>query len=172
MTLGPLIVAFGMALMVRIEPGASYWTVVLPAVLVFGAGLSLTVAPLTATVLAAADARHSGLASGVNNAVARVGQLIAVAAVPLLAGFSAGAVGSPGDLVSGFHRAILMAATLVALDGAIAFAFIRNDVLEAEVPATEQRVCDREPTYHCATDATPLAPHADAGAPGSGARSA
>ena len=171
MTLGPLVVAAGMALMVRIEPGGSYWTVVLPAVLVFGAGLSLTVAPLTATVLAAADARHSGLASGVNNAVARVGQLIAVAAVPLLAGFSAGAVGSPGDLVSGFHRAIIMAAMLVALGGAIAFAFIRNDVLEAEVPATERRVCDREPTFHCATDATPLAPHADAPPPSSGARS-
>lgn len=159
MTLGPLIVAAGMILMVRIEPGASYGSAVLPAVLVFGAGLSLTVAPLTATVLAAADARHSGVASGVNNAVARVGQLIAVAAVPLLAGFSAGAGGAPGDLVSGFHRAIVIAAMLLVFGALIAFVFIRNDVLHAEVPPDQLPVCDREPTFHCAADGPPLAPH-------------
>ena len=73
--------------MMRIEPGASYVSAVLPAVLVFASGLALTVAPLTATVLAAADAQHAGIASGVNNAVARVGGLLAVAAVPLVAGF-------------------------------------------------------------------------------------
>ena len=74
--------------MLRIEPGDSYVTSVLPAVVVFGIGLTLVVAPVTATVLAAADSRHSGIASGINNAVARVAGLLAVAVLPLIAGLT------------------------------------------------------------------------------------
>src|SRR5947209_12668593 len=71
MTLGPIVAAVGLLLLLRIGPGASYVSDVLPAVIVFGVGLSLLVAPLTATVLGAAEAQHSGIASGINNAVAR-----------------------------------------------------------------------------------------------------
>ena len=88
MTLGPAVMAVGMLLMTRIEPGRSYVSGVLPGMIVFAGGLALTVAPLTATVLAAADPAHSGVASGVNNAMARVGALLAVASVPMVAGFS------------------------------------------------------------------------------------
>ena len=74
--------------MTRIDPGDSYLSGVLPAVIVFGLGLTLVVAPVTATVLAAADERHSGIASGVNNAVARVAGLLAVAVLPVVAGLT------------------------------------------------------------------------------------
>src|SRR5690606_39360078 len=67
MTAGPLIMAAGMLLLLRLGPDAGYLTTVLPAVGVFGAGLALTVAPLTATVLAGVPERHSGIASGGNN---------------------------------------------------------------------------------------------------------
>ena len=82
LTIGPLVIAAGMLLMLRIDPGDSYVSSVLPAVIVYGIGLTLVVAPVTATVLAAADSRHSGVASGINNAVARVAGLLAVAVLP------------------------------------------------------------------------------------------
>jgi MFS family permease len=81
MGLGPLIAAAGLALMMRLDVPLSYWTDVLPALLLFSLGLSATVAPLTATVLADADERNAGIASGVNNAIARVASLLAVAAL-------------------------------------------------------------------------------------------
>lgn len=91
MTVGPVTSAVGVALMTRVGPDASYVRDVLPAALLFGLGLAVTVAPLTATVLAAVPDRHAGLASGVNNAVARVAGLLAVAALPLVAGLSGAA---------------------------------------------------------------------------------
>jgi hypothetical protein len=81
MGFGPLISAAGLALMLRIDWGLDYATDLLPALLVFSLGLSLTVAPLTATVLGDADESNAGIASGVNNAVARVAGLLAVAAI-------------------------------------------------------------------------------------------
>jgi EmrB/QacA subfamily drug resistance transporter len=78
---GPIVAGAGLLLMIGIDANADYVTQVLPGVIVFGIGLSLTVAPLTATVLAGAPAHHSGIASGVNNAVARVAGLLAVAVV-------------------------------------------------------------------------------------------
>ena len=97
LTVGPLVIALGLLMMTRIEPGDSYVTGVLPAVVIFGAGLTLVVAPVTATVLAAADARHSGIASGVNNAVSRVGGLLAVAVLPLVAGITGDALLRPRE---------------------------------------------------------------------------
>jgi EmrB/QacA subfamily drug resistance transporter len=79
MGLGPIIGGVGLALLLRLGRDASYATELLPALLVFGLGLSMTVAPLTATVLGAVDERHSGVASGVNNAIARVAGLLAIA---------------------------------------------------------------------------------------------
>ena len=90
MTVGPLLVAAAMLLLTGITPDSSYVSGVLPGIVVFGLGLALTVAPLTATALGAVDDHHAGVASGVNNAVARTGQLLAVASIPLIAGFAPG----------------------------------------------------------------------------------
>jgi EmrB/QacA subfamily drug resistance transporter len=79
MGFGPIVAGIGLGLMVRIEAHADYVTQILPALLVFGLGLSMTVAPLTSTVLAAVEERHSGVASGVNNAIARIAGLLAIA---------------------------------------------------------------------------------------------
>ena len=79
LSVGPVVIAAGLLLMTGIDPGDSYVSSVLPAVIVFGLGLTLVVAPVTATVLAAADARHSGIASGINNGVSRVAGLLAIA---------------------------------------------------------------------------------------------
>ncbi len=78
---GPLVAAAGLLLLTRVGAGADYVTEVLPAVIVFGLGLSATVAPLTATVLGAVELGHSGVASGINNAIARVAGLLAIAAL-------------------------------------------------------------------------------------------
>jgi EmrB/QacA subfamily drug resistance transporter len=121
LTVGPLVVAAGLLLYTRIEPGAGYLGAVLPAVLVFGAGLTIMVAPLTTTVLAAVDARHAGMASGVNNAVARAAGLVGVAGLPLLAGFDASEPVGAGALVDGFRRAMVVSAVLCAVGAAIAF---------------------------------------------------
>ena len=117
MTAGPLVCAAGLLLMLRIGPDASYATRVLPAVLVFGLGLSLTVAPLTAAVLAAAPARHAGVASGVNNAVARTAQLLAVAALPVLAGLSGDDYRDAAAFLHGFRVAMGVSAGLLVLGG-------------------------------------------------------
>ena len=93
MTVGPLGVAAGLLLFSRVGPGTSYFSAVLPAALVFGAGLVLTVAPLTATVLAAVDDARVGVASGVNNAVSRLAGLLAVALLPRLVGLDTSGVG-------------------------------------------------------------------------------
>ena len=112
MTLGPLIMAAGLALMWRIDATSVYLTVILPALLIFSFGLSLTVAPLTTTVLGAVDDRQSGVASGVNNAVARVAGLLAVALLPPLAGLTGVAYTQPVRFSAGFHTAVLIGAAL------------------------------------------------------------
>ncbi len=104
LTLGPLILAAGMLLMTRISPGEPYATSVLPAVVVFGLGLTLVVAPVTATVLAAADERRAGIASGINNAVARVAGLLAVAVLPAIAGLTGDSLHDPAAMEDGFRN--------------------------------------------------------------------
>jgi hypothetical protein len=113
-------------LMLRIGPGAGYLTEVVPAVLVLGFGLALLVAPLTATVLAAVDVQHAGVASGVNNAVARAAGLIAVAALPAIAGLSGTAYDSARSFQHGFRIVLITCAGLLVLASALAAATIRN----------------------------------------------
>ncbi|MBA3302216.1 MAG: MFS transporter [Thermoleophilaceae bacterium] len=84
MAAGPITAACGLLLLIRLDSGLDYLTELLPALLLFGLGLSMTVAPLTATVLAAVDDEHAGIASGVNNAVSRVAGLVGVAAIGAL----------------------------------------------------------------------------------------
>ncbi len=129
LTIGPLIIAAGMLLMTRIERGDSYIASVFPAVFVFGLGLTLVVAPVTATVLAAADSRHSGIASGVNNAVSRVAGLLAVAVLPVIAGITGRKFYDPATLASGFHTAMLATAILAVAGGIIAWLAIGSDAL-------------------------------------------
>ncbi|MGW4795221.1 MFS transporter, partial [Nonomuraea sp. NPDC004297] len=110
MTAGLLVAGGGFVLMSGIGFGASYPLQVLPAVTVFGLGLSAAVAPLTATVLASAEERYAGTASGVNNAVARTGSLLAVAAVPPLVGLVGDAFEQPQVFDAGFRTAMLISA--------------------------------------------------------------
>ena len=89
--------------MAQIHPGDRYLSAVLPSLIVFGAGLAALITPITATVLASVDAQHSGIASAVNNALSRLGQLIAVAALPLAAGLSGSAFQNPASMAAAFR---------------------------------------------------------------------
>jgi len=126
MTAGPLLIAAGLALFTRIDSGGNYVTEVLPAVLVFGAGLAANVAPLTSTVLEAVPASHAGMASAVNNDVARAAGLIAVAVLPAAAGLTGESYLHPELFSAGFGRACLISAGLCVLGGLLAAATIRN----------------------------------------------
>ena len=126
MTIGPLIAAAGLASYVRIGRDASYLTDVLPEVLVFGLGLAITVAPLTATVLAAAPPHQVGVASAVNNDVARAAGLLAVAVLPALAGITPHAYEHPNELSHGFHVAVLICAGLCAAGGVLSALLVRG----------------------------------------------
>ncbi|MFI7602645.1 DHA2 family efflux MFS transporter permease subunit [Actinoplanes sp. NPDC049681] len=124
MTAGPLICAAALVWMSRIGPGAAYLTDVLPPVIVFGLGLSLLVAPLTATALGALDDAHAGIASGVNNAVARAAGLLAVAVLPLAAGIGAGSLTDAADLAPTYRTAMLIGAGLMAGGSVLAVLFV------------------------------------------------
>ena len=130
MTVGPLLAGVGSLLLLRVGPDTSYATDVLPAVVVIGLGLALTVAPLTATVLAAAEDRHAGIASGVNNAVARAGGLLAVAAIPVLVGLTGDAYDRPGVFDAGFDRAMIICAVLFTAGGVLSLLTIRAPLAE------------------------------------------
>jgi hypothetical protein len=116
--------AGGLLLMTRIGAGASVWADVVPAVAVFGVGLTVTVAPLTTAVLSSAPARHVGAASGVNNAVARTAGLVAVAVLPLAAGLSDRGYREPAVLDAAFDRAMLGGAALLVLGAVLARALV------------------------------------------------
>ncbi|MFC5062515.1 MFS transporter [Actinomycetospora atypica] len=126
MTVGLVVAAGGMLLLTRIGPDASYWTEVLPAVLLFALGLSATVAPLTATVLDAADDRHAGVASGVNNAVARAAGLLSVAVIPAVSGISGADYTDPVSFSAGYHRAVVIAACLLLGAAALTLGLVRT----------------------------------------------
>ena len=151
MSVGPIVVAIGLALFARVGPSGSYIADVLPAVLVFGLGLTITVAPLTATALSSAPATRTGLASAVNNTVARAGSLLAVAILPALAGITGSSYLHPGQFENGFTRAAFISALVCACGGVLAFATIRNP--RRAVAGIPPRVAQ---DFSCPLDAPPL----------------
>jgi EmrB/QacA subfamily drug resistance transporter len=155
MSAGPVVVGAGLALFSRIGPGGNYLTEVLPAVAVFGLGLAITVAPLTATVLAAAPARNAGMASAVNNDVARAAGLIAVAVLPALAGITGAAYLHPAEFSAGFHRAAMICAGLCVLGGALSLTAIRNP-RRAPGPPPAPAPAVPPARVHCGLDAPPV----------------
>jgi EmrB/QacA subfamily drug resistance transporter len=118
LTLGPLVVAAGFLLALRIDISANYWIDVLPMILVIAVGMSAAVAPLTTAVLTAVDARHTGSASGLNSAVARIGGLVATA----LLGSVLAATGN--QLLSAFHAAMVIGAATCGAASLSAFALL------------------------------------------------
>ena len=159
MSVGPLGIAAGLALLSQVQAGSTYLGSVLPGLLVFGLGLTLTVAPLTATVLAAAPERHAGIASGVNNAISRGAGLVAIAMIPGLTGLTGEAYRDPVVFASGFRAAMLISAALAAAGGALSWSLIRNEVAGRAHPCPAARL-DR--CHHCAVDGAPLATERDA----------
>jgi len=153
MTVGPLVVGAGLALLGRATDTGSYWTEVFPAVMVFSFGLAMTVAPLTATAMGAAPAQHSGVASAVNNVVARAGGLLAVAVLPLLAGLTGSAVLGATELAAGFRTAMLISGVTCAAGGLVAALTIRNP---SHGPAPVHRRDER--CWSCPVSGPPLQP--------------
>jgi EmrB/QacA subfamily drug resistance transporter len=151
MSSGPLIVAAGLIMFVRIDASGGYLGEVLPAVVVLGLGLATTVAPLTATVLAAAPAERSGVASAVNNDVARTAGLLAVAILPAAAGITGASYLHPAMFSSGFRTAMLGAGLTCALGAVLAAFAIRKPVRAGDATSVSARH-----ELHCALDAPPL----------------
>ncbi len=150
MTAGPLTSAAGIALLARIGPDSHYVPDVVGPMTVFAVGLVLTVTPLTATVLAAVPESRAGVASGVNNAVARTAGLLSVAVLPLLVGLGEGGFADAAALEPAFHRVALLCAGLLAAGGVIAWLLVR--------PRAAAEPCHEHcPDFHCAVDAPPLA---------------
>jgi EmrB/QacA subfamily drug resistance transporter len=163
MTAGPFVVAAGLFLLTRATNSGSYLTQVLPAVLVFAIGLAITVAPLTSTAMGAAPAEHAGVASAVNNVVARAAGLLAVAILPLLAGITGGAALAPHHFAVGFRTAVIIAGFTCAAGGLLAAATIRNPKGAPTLLGHHSR------NYYCALGGPPLQPDDDqAAATGSG----
>jgi len=148
---GPVMVGAGLVLMSR-APDGSYVTAVLPAVLVLALGLAVTVAPLTSTALNSVSPSHAGLASAVNNDVARLGGLIAVAVLPALGGISGLSYLHPHELAHGFQRAVVIAGSWCVVGGIAAAFGIQNP----HRPAGTTVSSPKDGRTHCALEATPL----------------
>ena len=150
MSAGPLVTAVGLVLLTRAVGPGNYYTAVLPSVVVYGFGLAIVVAPLTSTALGAAPAEHSGIASAVNNDVARAAGLIAVALLPVAAGITGDSYLHPAFLAHGFRVAVIIAAAFCAAGGLLAAVTIQNPPRPAPSPRPPA------PDSHCALDAPPL----------------
>lgn len=135
MAVGPIIAGVGISMFAFLGPKSTYWTGVLPPMIVFGLGLAITVAPLTATALAAAPDHNAGIASAVNNDIARIGGLLAVAVLPGLAGLTPSAYDDPARLATGFHHAVIIAGVVCALGGVLAALTIQSNRLNLDEPA-------------------------------------
>lgn len=141
MTVGPLLSAGGLLLYSRISPGDRYVTAVLPAVALFGLGMTVTVSPLTAAVLGAVDRRRAGVASAVNNVAARLAGLLGIAVIPAVAGIDTGG-GLAGSLDSGFPTALRISAGVCAVGAVIAWRFVRSS-------ASVRSITHPDPLHAC-----------------------
>lgn len=148
MSLGPIIVAVGVALLGRIDASGNYLTEVLPAASMFGLGLAITVAPLTSTAMSSAPPRRAGIASAINNTVARTGSLLFVAVLPPLAGITGASYLHPSQFQTGFHAATIIASLVCAAGGVLAGFTISN-------PRVEPPVAERA-EFSCPISAPPL----------------
>ncbi|MGH3457006.1 MFS transporter [Aeromicrobium sp.] len=140
MTVGPLIASASMLLYLRVDADASIVDVIVPGI-VFGIGLTILVAPLTTSVLASAPADQTGIASGINNAVARTAALLAVAAIPPLAGIAGADFASPEVFSPGYRTGMMICAGMLAAAGVFAALMIQKPKRFEEVlHAPEQDV--------------------------------
>jgi EmrB/QacA subfamily drug resistance transporter len=146
LTVGPILAAAGLLLLARIGESASWVTDVLPGAVVFGLGLVTFVAPLTATVMAAADPNHVSVASGVNNAIARAASLSALAVIPVISGLSAAT--DPAQITHAFRLGLVITACVAAASAPLAFIGLGSHV---RAPCTARRVL-------CNLDGAPLQP--------------
>jgi EmrB/QacA subfamily drug resistance transporter len=160
---GPLLGAAGLIGLATVGHGATYWSGVLPYVVVLGLGLVLTVAPLTATAMAAVEDRHAGIASGVNNAVARTAGLLAIAILPVVSGVGA-SLTDPVTLAPAYRTAMLICAGLMVGGALVAlatvpssYAAIRAELAGAAGAPVEAPV-ESPCRVHCAVGAPPLQP--------------
>ena len=144
---GPFIFAVSLLLLTRVTGHQSYLGAVLPAVTLMGIGVATFVAPLTATVMASAGPQRAGLASAINNDVARIGSLLAVSVLPAIAGITGTTYLHPAQLSAGFQTAMIVAAIGCAIGGIVAILTVTNPAPDAE-PATSYP--------SCAIDAPPL----------------
>ncbi|WP_063819780.1 MFS transporter, partial [Streptomyces scabiei] len=145
LTVGPLLCTAGVLLMLRVGPDAAYATDVLPALLVMGLGMVTLVAPLTATVLASVSTDHAGVASGINNAAARAAGLLAVAALPLIAGMGPEAYRSPTQFDSAFDKAMLACALALLAASVLSFATVRRPAPDCHHPECRTHGCVTAP---------------------------
>jgi EmrB/QacA subfamily drug resistance transporter len=118
MAIGPIIGGLGFLYMLGVDRNAAYWSQIFPAIIIFGVGLSITVAPLTAAILGSIESKHAGIASAVNNAVARIAGLLAIAALGVITG--------PKLDVDGFHSGMIATAVLLIAGGIISALGIQN----------------------------------------------
>jgi EmrB/QacA subfamily drug resistance transporter len=124
MSAGPILASVGFLLMLAMDNTINYWTDVLPGILFFGLGLSITVAPLTSAILGSIRAEQSGIGSAINNAVSRIAGMIAVAAIGVIAGQTVS--------VESFHAGLLFTAALLIVGGIISAFGIRNSLVKAK----------------------------------------
>ncbi len=132
MTVGPLVSAAGLLLLLRVGADASFWGDVLPGATLLGLGITLLVAPLTTAVLAAAPDEQAGIASGINNAVSRTAGLLAVAAIPPLAGIAGADFASPDVFGPGFRAGTLMCVGLLVVASVCAAALVHGRSADPE----------------------------------------
>jgi EmrB/QacA subfamily drug resistance transporter len=176
MSVGPVVVAAGLALLSLSTRGSNYFIYVFPGVVVFGLGLATLVAPLTSTAMSSAPAEHAGIASAVNNDVSRFGGLIAVAVLPPLAGITGTAYLHPAALSAGFRTAVFIAAAVSAAGGVLAAFTISNPPRAARAAGEPAAGAAAVPVpevahyHHCGLYGPPLPPAAESPAPEQPAR--
>jgi EmrB/QacA subfamily drug resistance transporter len=126
MAIGSLVAGLGMLLFIRVKPETSYVTTTLPALIVFGTGLGLLVAPLTSAALQSLGSKRAGIASGVNNAAARLAGLLATASIPVASGIGGSHEPRGALLASAFIKAMIICAVLCAIGALVALILIRG----------------------------------------------